>query len=196
VVQKSQGGHPTATSELGASYQTIIGDPRRHNDLFGISGAYLAIPVVQNFEIGPVLGHRAFSMRHKLDLHPVEFSDQLIHVPADGRLLHLLVGFEVLVGEEVVLHSHEGKFFDEVIDLLPHAFGIDDELEHPAVFESNQQFEAILLIHVFVQFVDFADRKTYQTVLGFDEDLVITEDEGHIFVFAVDELASHEFVVY
>ncbi len=134
-------------------------------------------------------------MRHELYLHTVELADQIIDLPADGGVLELLVGVEVPEGEEVAFDAHEGEPFDPVVDLLPHGLRVDDELEDPSVLQADQQLVVVLLVHVLVQLLHLPQREVYEGVLGLDEDLVVAEDEGDVFVLAVDEFAAYELVV-
>ena len=196
VMEEGEGRHAGSASEFGAPHQTVVRDAGRHDNLLGVSGAYFAVAVVQNLEVGPILSSRVLGMRHKLNLHAIELPDKIVNPPANGRVLQLAIGLEMPKCEEVAFESQKGKLLNAVVDLPPHGLGIDDEFEYAAVFETDEQFVVVLLVHVLVQLFDLAQREVHQAVLRLYEDLVVAQDERHVFVLAVYQFAAHELVVH
>lgn len=117
-------------------------------------------------------------------------------MPSNGSLFQLFIGFKVLKSKKMLLNPQECKLFNGIIDLLPHSLRIDDEFEYSAIFQANQQFEVVLLIHVLMQFLNFAQREVHQTKLSLEEDLIVTENESDVLVFPINKFTAYKLIIY
>jgi hypothetical protein len=194
-VEIGQCWHPAATSELGASDETVIGDAGGDDDLLRVSRAYLPISIVQNLKVRPILSHGIFSMRHKLHSHSPKLIQLIIALPASEGFLYLPIGLEMPEGKEVFFDPNERKLLDVIIDLLPHSLCIDPKFEEPSILQADEQFKVIFVIGIFMQFFDLAQREVDESIAQFQHDLIVTQDEGDLLILTVDGLGTHEFTV-
>ena len=169
--------HSASTSKLGTPNQTIIGHPRRHNNDLRICTANLSISIIQYFEVRPYLLGYIIGMRHKLDAQPHKLLNKIKGLPSAIDLFQLLIRLVMFKSKELFFIPHKSKRLDIIVYLFRHGLSIDFEFKDPTVFQAYQHLVLVLLVCVFMQFLDLTQRKMDQTVHHLYVNLVITQNK-------------------
>lgn len=124
-------------------------------------------------------------MWHELNSQPFEVIELIIALPASKNLLKLFISLEVFEGKKVFFDPYKGKLLNIVIYLSPHILGIDSKLKQSAVLQPDEEFIVILIICIFMQFFNLAQREVKQTAAKLEHNLIVAQDKDYFVILSI-----------
>ena len=91
--------------------------------------------------------------------------------------------------------SKESEFLNEFVYFFPHCLCVDDKLVEPSIFEADEQFKMVFIVGVFIQFLYFSEWEMNEPIWWFDKDLIVTQDEYDILIFALRMFTPYKFAI-
>ena len=119
-------------------------------------------------------------MRHKFNSKSHKFLLNIIGLPSSEDIFKFPVELEMLKSKKLSFTLNKGKILNLIINFLPHPLGKNSKFEYPSIFQPNQQFIMVFFVDIFLQFIDFPQRKMDKLIHHFDVDLVIAKNEHNL----------------